>query len=100
MCDIVFIADHTFLADPHVSVALVAGDGSAVAWPANTSLFKAKQYMLTGDRIPAADAVELGLANFAVPKDELLDAALAFAHRLAANRPKRCRRPNACSTVT
>ncbi len=88
LCDIVFVADHTFLADPHVSVALVAGDGSAVTWPAHTSLLKAKQYLLTGDRIPAAVAVELGLANFAVPKDELLDAALAFAHRLAAQPPQ------------
>ena len=27
LCDIVFIAETAFLADPHVSVALVAGDG-------------------------------------------------------------------------
>jgi len=87
LCDIVFIADSAFIADPHVSVALVAGDGSAVSWPAHTSLLKAKQYILTGDRIPAEEAVALGLANFVVPKDELLDAALAFAHRLAAQPP-------------
>jgi enoyl-CoA hydratase/carnithine racemase len=88
LCDIVFIADTAFLADPHVSVALVAGDGSAVTWPAMTSLLKAKQYLLTGDRIPADDAVALGLANFVVPRDELLDAALAFAHRLADQPPQ------------
>src|SRR5689334_21531481 len=88
LCDIVFLADTAFLADPHGLVALVAGDGSAVTWPAHTSLLKAKQYLLTGDRIPAADAVELGLANFVVPKDELLDAALAFAHRLAKQPPQ------------
>ena len=87
LCDIVFMADGAFLADPHVSVALVAGDGSAVSWPAHTSLLKAKQYILTGDRIPAEEAVAIGLANFVVPKDELLDAALAFAHRLAAQPP-------------
>ena len=87
LCDIVFMADTAFIADPHVSVALVAGDGSAVSWPAHTSLLKAKQYILTGDRIPAEEAVALGLANFVVPKDELLDAALAFAHRLASQPP-------------
>lgn len=91
LCDIVFIADHTFLADPHVSVALVAGDGGAVTWPAHTSLLKAKQYMLTGDRIPAADAVALGLANFVAPKETLLDDALAFARRLAAQPPQALR---------
>ena len=42
LCDVVLVADHTFLADPHVSVGLVAGDGSAVTWPFLTSLLKAK----------------------------------------------------------
>jgi enoyl-CoA hydratase/carnithine racemase len=88
LCDIVFIADTAFLADPHVSVALVAGDGSAVTWPAHTSLLKAKQYLLTGDRIPPEDAVALGLGNFVVPHAELMDAALSFARRLASQPPQ------------
>lgn len=88
LCDIVFMAEGAFLADTHVSVALVAGDGGAVTWPAMTSLLKAKQYLLTGDRIPAAEAVAMGLANFVVPADRLLEEALAFAHRLAAQPPQ------------
>ena len=95
LCDIVFMADTAFLADPHVSVALVAGDGGAVTWPAMTSLLRAKQYLLTGDRIPAAVAVELGLANFVVPADSLLDEALAFARRLAAQPPQAVRETKA-----
>lgn len=82
--DIVFMAEGTFVADPHVLVALVAGDGGAITWPTLTSLLKAKQYLLTGDRVPAEDAVALGLANFVVPAEELLPTALGFAHRLAA----------------
>jgi enoyl-CoA hydratase len=88
LCDIVFMADDAFLADTHVSVALVAGDGGAVTWPAMTSLLRAKQYLLTGDRVSAAEAVELGLANFVVPADQLLGDATAFAHRLAAQPPQ------------
>jgi enoyl-CoA hydratase/carnithine racemase len=88
LCDIVFMADTAFLADTHVSVALVAGDGGAVTWPAMTSLLRAKQYLLTGDRVSAAEAVEIGLANFAVPPERLLEEALAFAHRLAAQPPQ------------
>jgi len=84
LCDIVFMAEDAFLADPHVSVALVAGDGGAVTWPALTSLLVAKQYLLTGDRIPAAEAVRLGLANFVVPAGAVVAEATAFAHRLAA----------------
>jgi enoyl-CoA hydratase/carnithine racemase len=83
LCDLVFVDESTFLADPHVTVALVAGDGSAVTWPFMTSMLRVKQYLLTGDRIPAATAVELGLANFAVPADALLPEATAFARRLA-----------------
>lgn len=88
LCDIVFMADTAFLADTHVSVALVAGDGGAVTWPAMTSLLRAKQYLLTGDRLSAAEAVEIGLANFVVPADQLQADALSFAHRLAAQPPQ------------
>lgn len=84
LCDIVFMAEGSFMADTHVGVALVAGDGGAVTWPAHTSLLRAKQYLLTGDRVDAATAVDIGLANFVVPADRLLEEALAFAHRLAA----------------
>lgn len=88
LCDIVFMAEKAFIADPHVSVALVAGDGGATGWPANTSLLRVKQYLLTGDRIPADVAVDLGLANFVVPGDALAGEALAFAQRLAAQPPQ------------
>lgn len=88
LCDIVFMADDAWMADTHVSVALVAGDGGAVTWPAHTSLLRAKQYLLTGDRLGAQEAVALGLANFAVPGEQLLEEALAFAHRLAAQPPQ------------
>lgn len=84
MCDLVVISEDTYLADPHVSVGLVAGDGGAVTWPLMTSLLKAKEYILLGDRIPAAEAERLGLANRVVPATEVMPAALALAHRLAA----------------
>ena len=83
MADVVFIADTAFLADPHVVVGLVAADGGSVTWPLMTSLLKAKEYLLTGDRIPAEEAKALGLANRVVPRDSVVSEALAFAHRLA-----------------
>jgi enoyl-CoA hydratase/carnithine racemase len=88
LCDIVFLSERAYLADPHVSVALVAGDGGAITWPSMTSLLKAKQYLLTGDRIPAPEALAMGLANFVVPPEELMPAAMAFAQRLAAQPPQ------------
>lgn len=84
LSDIVLMADDAFMADPHVTIGLVAADGGALCWPLMTSLLKAKEYLFTGDRIPAATAVELGLANRVVPGDRLLDEAHALAERLAA----------------
>lgn len=83
-CDLVLIAEDTYLADPHVSVGLVAGDGGVTLWPLLTSLLRAKEYLFTGDRIPAATAVQLGLANRTVPAEDLHKEALALAGRLAA----------------
>jgi enoyl-CoA hydratase/carnithine racemase len=77
------MAERAFISDTHVSIGLVAGDGGAVAWPLMMSLLKAKEYLFTGDRIPAELAVSLGLANRVVPNDDLMTEALALAHRLA-----------------
>jgi enoyl-CoA hydratase len=82
-CDIVYIAESAYMADPHVSVGLVCGDGGAATWPLMMGLLKAKEYLLTGDRMSSEECVSLGLANRCFPDDELLPAALAFAHRLA-----------------
>lgn len=86
-CDLVLMADDAYLADPHVSVGLVAGDGGVTLWPLLTSLLRAKEYLFTGDRIPAAEAVGLGLANRTVPAAALHEEALTLAHRLAAQPP-------------
>jgi enoyl-CoA hydratase/carnithine racemase len=82
-CDVVYIAESAFMSDPHVSIGLVAGDGGAVTWPLLMSILKAKYYLLTGERIPAAECVELGLANFVVPDGDLMKSAVELAHRLA-----------------
>jgi len=37
-CDFVLVSDKAFLADPHVQVALVAGDGGAVTWPLSVAV--------------------------------------------------------------
>jgi enoyl-CoA hydratase len=83
-CDMVFLSERSYLADPHICVALVAGDGGSVTWPLNSGLLRAKEYLLTGERLPPAVAVEIGMANRVVAPDELMSQACAFAHRLAA----------------
>jgi enoyl-CoA hydratase/carnithine racemase len=84
LSDIVFMAESAHLADPHVLIGLVAADGGPVTWPLLTSLQLAKEYALTGDRIPALRAAEIGLVNHVCPDDEVLDQALACAKKIAA----------------
>lgn len=84
LSDISFMAQSAHLADPHVLIGLVAADGGPVTWPLLTSLQLAKEYALTGDRIPATRAAEIGLVNHVCPDDEVLDQALACARRIAA----------------
>jgi enoyl-CoA hydratase len=86
--DVVLMGSSAFLADPHVGLGLTAADGGVVLWPFLVGLLRAKEYLLTGERIPADKAVELGLANHAVPDAELLDRALSLADRLAAQPPQ------------
>ena len=72
------------LADPHVQLALVAGDGGCALWPASAGMLVAKRYLLTGDRMPAEHAHALGLVTDLVDApDDVLPAALALAARIA-----------------
>ena len=83
LSDIVFMAESAHLADPHVVLGLVAADGGPVVWPLLTSLQLAKEYALTGDRIPAERAAAIGLVNHVCPDGEVFEQAMACAHRIA-----------------
>jgi enoyl-CoA hydratase len=80
-------ASIALFADPHVRVGLVAGDGGVPIWPLVLGPARAKQYLLTGDPLPAVEAERLGLVNRVVPAPELDAEAMKFAARLAAGAP-------------
>lgn len=84
LCDVIFAGDSARIGDPHVKVGLVAGDGGCVIWPQLIGFSRAKEYLLTGDLIPAARAAEMGLINHCVPLDELDGRVDQFCDRLAA----------------
>lgn len=87
LCDIVLIGENGFFSEPHVNIGLIMGDGLSITWPLLMGMQKAKEFIFTGDRINADDAVTCGLANRKLPKDDLMPAALALAQRLAAQPP-------------
>jgi enoyl-CoA hydratase len=81
LSDLVLMSEDSFLADPHLRMGLVPGDGGMV-WPALIGLSRAKEYLFLGSRIPPDKAVEFGLASRVVAPEQLMPEALALAHRL------------------
>lgn len=83
-CDIIVANERARLADTHVkNLGVVAGDGGTVAWPLMMGIHKAKEYLLTGDLLLAADAARMGWINYALPGDEVMPKAREIALRLA-----------------
>lgn len=87
LCDAVVMGASATIADPHVKVGIVAGDGGTVAWPMAVGPMVAKRYLLTGDPVGADDALRMGLVTEVVPDAEVDERAMAFARRLAAGAP-------------
>ena len=84
MCDVTFMADTARIGDTHVNAGLTAGDGGQVIWPLLVGPHRAKEYLMAGELIPASEAGRIGLVNHVVPPAELMQDALAYAHKLAA----------------
>lgn len=82
MCDVIFAADTAKIGDPHVALGLVAGDGGAAIWPQRIGFGRAKEYLLTGDLLTAAQAQEIGLINHCVAASELDATVSAFCERM------------------
>lgn len=88
LCDLVVMAEDTFLSDPRVSLGLLDGAGGLLLWPLLTGLSAAKEHILLGDRVSGVEAHRLGLANRAVPASKVAGEALQLAERLAALPPQ------------
>jgi dehydration protein DpgD len=70
-CDIVVAAESAEFALPEPRVGLVAGAGGVFRLTRQAPLRAAMGYLLTGRRMSAARAYELGLVNDVVPADDL-----------------------------
>jgi 2-(1,2-epoxy-1,2-dihydrophenyl)acetyl-CoA isomerase len=84
MCDLVLVAESAYLSLGYVNVGMVLDMGSTFVVPRLVGLRKAKELAFFGERVYGPEAVELGLANLAVPDDELLETSREWAKRLAA----------------
>jgi len=81
-CDMVFASENARFCDSHVKIGLVAGDGGVLLWPAAVGIHRAKEYLMTGDPVPAKTAEQIGLINRFLPDEELDSYVQAFAEKL------------------
>lgn len=76
------------IADPHVKIGLVAGDGGAFLWPTSAGMLRAKRYLLTGDPITAEEAYAFGMVTDLVDAPEdVLPRAHEIAEKIASLPP-------------
>ncbi len=82
-CDLVVAAESAFFLLAFVNIGLVPDGGSSLFVPARAGFTRAAEMALLGERVPAAKAVEWGLANRVVPDAEFPAEIEALAARLA-----------------
>ena len=84
-CDLAVVADDAFFG--YVDIRFGSGVVSMFL-PWVVGVRKAKELLFTGeDRIPAAEALRIGMVNRVVPRDDLDDSTLALANEIAKNEP-------------
>ena len=85
LSDIVLAAEHAEFADlAHVPGKTVPGDGVHVIWPMLLGPNRGRYFLLTGERIGAAEAKTLGVVGEVLPAAELMARAQALGEQLAA----------------
>lgn len=83
-CDFVFASENAKFIEAFVGVGLLADTGGLYALSKAVGSARALQLCLTGEPVGAARAQEIGLVYRVHPDEELDDAAMKFADRLAA----------------
>ena len=86
-CDIRVAADSAQLGQPEIKLGLIPGGGGTQRLPRLVGIGRAQLLNMTGDFIDAATAYDWGLVEKVVPREELLDAALAITRTIAARSP-------------
>jgi enoyl-CoA hydratase/carnithine racemase len=86
-CDIRIAADDAQLGLTEINLAIIPGGGGTQRLPRLVGRGKALEMILTGMRVPAAEALRIGLVERVVAVGELLPSAQALARSIAEKAP-------------
>src|ERR1700692_4691320 len=84
MCDLTLCAEEAVIFDPHFNMGSVPGDGIHSCLQELLGVKRAAYALLTGQRIDAKTALDWGLVNEVVPRQQLLDRAWKLADHIMA----------------
>jgi E-phenylitaconyl-CoA hydratase len=85
--DLRVAAEHATFGLPEVKRGIVPANGGTQRTLDQLPFVIGMEMLLTGDSVDARRALELGLINRVVPADQLLETAMDYAQRIAANAP-------------
>jgi enoyl-CoA hydratase/carnithine racemase len=86
-CTMRIASDNAKLGQPEVKLGIMAGYGGTQRLPRLVGKGVAMQLLLTGDQIPASEALRVGLVNEVVPQTDLIKRAEEIAAKIIANAP-------------
>jgi len=84
-CDIRIAGEKAKFGQPEVGLGITPGFGGTQRLPRIVGLSKAKELIFTAQNIDAQEALRIGLADVVVPGEELMDAAMEMAEKIAKN---------------
>lgn len=82
MCDITICADDAVVFDPHFDVGAVPGDGIHCCFQELLGVKRAAYALLTGQAIDAKTALEYGMVNEVLPREQLISRAWKLADHI------------------
>jgi enoyl-CoA hydratase/carnithine racemase len=86
-CDIIIAAEDVKIGQTEVRVGLIPGGGGTQVLPRLVGEKKAKELIFTGRMISATEAMNLGIINQVVPREELREATQKLLDELLRNSP-------------
>lgn len=86
-CDLRVASEKASFGQPEINLGLIPGGGGTQRLPRLVGTGQAMRLILSGDRIPAAEAKQIGLVDLVFPHEELRAKTLELAQKMASRSP-------------